>query len=486
MLRWVEYLKKPDLIQSGLLIDGVWINDRETFQVINPANDELLADVAIATDEDLDNSVISSKSAFLVWSSKSALERSKLIRKLYELIIANIDDLALILTIEQGKPLFEAKNEILYSASFFEWFSEEARRTYGDIIPANKENQRIAVIKQPVGICAAITPWNFPSAMLGRKLAPALAAGCTMIAKPASMTPLSANALGVLAIEAGIPAGCFNILHGHSGKIGEFLCYNQDIRKITFTGSTEIGVWLYQNSANTMKKLSLELGGNAPLIVFDDADLDVAVDGIITSKFRNSGQTCICTNRVLVHKNIKSVLMDKLLLKVLKLILGDGLDSSVNLGPLINDDAVIHANSLVKDAIDNGAKLICGGVVSTNLGKRFFEPTIIDCQNTNSRLFKEEIFAPILPICTFENDDEAISIANDTEYGLASYIFTQNSARIYKISEALQFGMVGVNTGAISADNVPFGGIKMSGIGREGGKVGINEYLVDKYICTQI
>ncbi|MDD3265568.1 MAG: NAD-dependent succinate-semialdehyde dehydrogenase [Burkholderiales bacterium] len=486
MFNWAKYLKRSDLIQTGLLIDGVWINNPDTFRVINPVNDELLANIAIATNEDLDNSVKSSKDAFLIWSKKSALERSRLIRKLYELIIENIDDLALILTIEQGKPLSEAKNEVLYSASFFEWFSEEARRAYGDVIPANNINQRSSVIKQAIGVCAAITPWNFPSAMLGRKLAPALAAGCTMIAKPASMTPLSANALGVLALEAGIPAACFNIIHGHSGKIGEFLCHNQDIRKLTFTGSTEVGVWLYQNSANTMKKLSLELGGNAPLIVFDDANLDLAIDGIIASKFRNSGQTCVCANRILVHKKIKNILIDKLLDKVSQLQLGDGRDSHVSLGPLINDDAVMHVNSLVADAIDHGANLICGGKVAANIGKRFFEPTIIDCPNTKNRLFKEEIFAPVLPIYTFTTDEEAVAMANNTEYGLASYIFTQSNARIYRVSEDLEFGMVGVNTGSISAENVPFGGIKMSGLGREGGKTGINEYLVEKYICTQI
>lgn len=486
MFNWSKYLKKPELIQTGLLIDDVWINERETFVVTNPSNDELLANIAIATDEDLNNAVKSSNLAFIAWSRKSAQERSKLIRKLYELMIDNIEDLALILTIEQGKPLLEAKNEILYSASFFEWFSEEAKRTYGDIVPANKSNQRITVIKQAIGVCAAITPWNFPSAMLGRKLAPALAAGCVLIAKPASQTPLSANALGVLALEAGIPKGCFNLIHGHSGKIGEFLCHNQDIRKLTFTGSTEVGVWLYQNAANTMKKLSLELGGNAPLIVFDDADLDVAADGIISSKFRNSGQTCVCSNRILVHKNIKGNLINRLLERINKLKLGNGCDESVSLGPLINDDAIMHANSLVNDAIDNGAKLICGGKVAKNIGKRFFEPTIIDCLDINNRLFKEEIFAPVLPIYMFTTDEEAIAMANDTEYGLASYIFTQSNARIYRVSENLEFGMVGVNTGSISAENVPFGGIKMSGLGREGGKTGINEYLVEKYICTQI
>lgn len=486
MFAWHNYLRNPNLIQTGLLVDNQWVTDRETFSVINPANDELLANIAIATSEDLQNSVSSSKKAFALWSQKTALERSNLIRKLYELILNNLDDLAIILTLEQGKPISEARSEILYSASFFAWFSEEARRTYGDIIPANKENQRISVIKQAIGVCAAITPWNFPSAMLGRKLAPALAAGCTLIAKPASQTPLSANALGVLAIEAGIPAGCFNILHGHSGKIGEFLCHNQEVRKLTFTGSTEVGMWLYQNSANTMKKLSLELGGNAPLIVFNDADLDVAVDGIMASKFRNSGQTCVCVNRVLVQENIKEELLSKLHKRVLQLRLGNVLDTDVNIGVLINDDAVIHAKSLVNDAVSNGAKLICGGNVMLPLGPRFFMPTILDCPNINNRMFKEEIFAPILPIYTFGNDDEAIKMANDTEYGLASYIFTQNISLASIVSESLLFGMVGINTGIISADNVPFGGIKMSGFGREGGMSGINEYLIDKYICTQI
>lgn len=480
-------LKYPVLFKTGFLINGVWIeSERQQFAVYNPATSSELAAVSMVTKGDLDQALISSEIAFETWRKTTAKERSIILRKLHDLIIQHVEDLAYILTCEQGKPLAESRAEILYGASYFDWYSEEAKRINGYTIPANKLNQRISVSYEPIGVCAAITPWNFPQAMLARKLAPALASGCTMIAKPASLTPFSANALAVLALEAGVPAGVFNIVHGHSGQIGEFLCHAKSIRKLSFTGSTEVGIWLYQNCANSMKKLSLELGGNAPLIVFSDADLEVAVAGILQSKFRNSGQTCVCSNRILVHESIKETLINKLIARIAELKLGNGLYQDVSLGPLIDENALIHVTSLINDALSHGANLLCGGKVDHALGKLFFEPTLIDCKDVNIRLFNEEIFAPILPIYSFATDDEALNLANQTQYGLASYIFTRDATRIYRFSENLEFGMVGVNTGLISAENVPFGGIKMSGLGREGGSSGIKEYLVEKYICIDL
>lgn len=480
-------LFNPELIQTGLLIDGKWINtNRDLFPVFNPATNEEICKISIATEEDLLFAIDSAQLAMKEWQKYTAKERSKIIKTWYELIIANADDLAKILTLEQGKPLTEAKGEILYGASYFEWYAEEAKRIYGETIPANQPNQKILVEYEPVGVCAAITPWNFPNAMLARKVAPAVAAGCAMIAKPASQTPLSANALAYLGLKAGIPAGLLNIIHGHSGQIGEFFCSNPAIRKLTFTGSTEVGIWLYQNCANTMKKMSLELGGNAPLIVFEDADIDIAVDSIIKSKFRNSGQTCVCSNRIFIHNSIRDTVIEKLGIEIAKLKLGNGFDATTQLGPLIDNKAVIHAKSLVEDALTNNAQLITGGNIDINLGELFFQPTLINCETTNLRLFKEEIFAPILAVYGFDSDDEVIKLANSTPYGLASYFFSQNIKRIYHVVEALQYGMIGVNTGIISAENVPFGGVKMSGLGREGGHQGIEEYLQTKYVCMSL
>ncbi len=480
-------LLNPELIQTGLLINGKWINtNRDLFPVFNPATSEKICKISIATEDDLLSAVNSAQLAMKEWQKYTAKERGKIIKTWGELITTNADDLAKILTLEQGKPLTEAKGEILYGASYFEWYAEEAKRIYGETIPANQPKQKITVQYEPVGVCAAITPWNFPNAMLARKVAPAIAAGCAMIAKPASQTPLSANALAYLGLKAGIPAGLLNVIHGHSGQIGEFFCSNPAIRKLTFTGSTEVGVWLYQNCANTMKKMSLELGGNAPLIVFEDADIDIAVDGIIKSKFRNSGQTCVCSNRIFIHNSIKNTVIEKLRIEIAKLKLGNGLDATTHLGPLIDNKAVIHAKSLVDDAIMNQAKLITGGNIDTTLGGLFFQPTLINCETTNLRLFKEEIFAPILAVYGFDSDEEVIELANNTPYGLASYFFSQNIKRIYHVAEALQYGMVGVNTGIISAENVPFGGVKMSGLGREGGHQGIEEYLQSKYICISL
>ncbi len=486
-MNWQHILKNPSLLNQGVLIDGEWlIDNRETFAINNPATGEIIAQVAKATDEDLNLAVSSAELAMAKWRKLAAKERSRILRKFAALLVENADDLATILTLEQGKPLIEARGEIIYGASYLEWYAEEAKRVYGETIPANNSNQRILVQKEPIGVCAAITPWNFPNAMLSRKIAPALASGCSIIAKPASQTPLSTTALAYLALEAGVPAGVFNVVHGHSGKIGEFFCSHPSIRKLSFTGSTEVGVWLYQNSANTMKKLSLELGGNAPLIVFPDADLDIAIDGIIKSKFRNAGQTCVCSNRIFVHNSIKERLVRELCERVSQLKVGNGLESGIEIGPLIDEKAVIHAQSLISDAIKNNAKIIYGGKIDEHLGGLFFQPTLVECPSTGLRLFKEEIFAPILACYGFDSDEEVVKLANDTPYGLASYFFSRDIGRIYKVAEELQYGIVGVNTGLISAENVPFGGIKMSGLGREGGSLGINEYLTYKYICIDI
>lgn len=486
-MQWLKLLNNPELVQCGLLIDGQWLtSDRETFAVSNPATGELLALIAKATSEDLEQSVTSSDNAFVKWKQLTAKERSKLLRRWYDLVVENADDLATILTLEQGKPLAEAKGEILYGAAYLEWYSEEARRLDGSIIDSNNPHQRILVKSEPVGVCAAITPWNFPNAMLARKVAPALAAGCTMIAKPASLTPLSANALAYLALKADIPAGVFNIIHGHSGKIGEFLCHNQQIHKLSFTGSTEVGIWLYQNCANSMKKLSLELGGNAPLIVFEDADLEVAVTGIMHSKFRNSGQTCVCSNRIFVHRSIKEKLLARLTEQINQLKVGNGLTSGTNNGPLIDTNALIHIESLVADARKNGAQILAGGSNRADLGELFYTPTLLDCPHDDLRIFKEEIFGPILAVYTFDSEEEVIELANKTPYGLASYMFSRDIGRIFRVAEALEYGMVGVNSGLISAENVPFGGVKMSGLGREGSHAGISEYLNSKYICLNL
>lgn len=484
---WTKHLTRPELVQTGLFIDGTWLHaGRETFIVTNPATNEVIAEIAKASTKDLADALSSSEQAFKQWRNFTAKERSAIMYRFYELIMAAADDLAYILTVEQGKPLPEAKGEILYGASYLQWYAEEAKRVNGYTIPANKPQQRIMVNLEPVGVCAAITPWNFPNAMLARKLAPALAAGCSMLAKPASQTPLSTNALAVLAHEAGLPNGVLNIVHGHSGEIGEFMCHAKSIRKLSFTGSTEVGVWLYQNCANSMKKLSLELGGNAPLIVFADADLDVAVEGIMASKFRNSGQTCVCSNRILIARPVKEQLIAKLQAKIALLKLGNGLTDGVTTGPLIDAKAVTHVTSLVQDALNHGANLITGGKVIAELGELFYAPTLLDCETTYVRVFKEEIFGPILALYTFESEEEAIRLANDTAYGLASYIFTQDLATMYRVTEALEYGIVGVNAGLISAENVPFGGVKMSGLGREGGSSGIKDYLVEKYICINI
>lgn len=486
-MEWQQLLTNVDLIQTGLLINGEWLSsERKSMAVNNPATGAIIANIALATPGDLANAVTTARVAMAQWAKLAAKERSQVLYRWYQLLIANLEDLATILTVEQGKPLAEARAEIVYGASYIEWYAEEAKRNYGETIPANNSKQRILIQHEPVGVCAAITPWNFPNAMLARKVAPALAAGCAMLAKPASQTPLSANALAYLALAAGVPPGVFNVVHGQSGLIGEFFCNNSTIRKLSFTGSTEVGIWLYQNCANSMKKLALELGGNAPLIVFADADLKSAVAGIMNSKFRNAGQTCVCSNRILVHNSIRHQLINLLQQQMQNLQLGNGLNDGVSIGPLIDDKAIIHANSLVADALEQGAHLICGGRVDEIMGGLFYQPTLIDCPTSNIRLFKEEIFAPIVAVYSFNSEEEAIEMANNTPYGLASYFFSQDLKRVYRLAEALEYGIVGVNTGVVSAENVPFGGVKMSGLGKEGGRYGLQEYLQTKYIVMEL
>lgn len=485
MLNWSQELSNPELIKPGLLINGNWIYDREQLKVDNPATNKTIATIAKATKPDIENAINSAENGFKVWKSKTAKERAKILRKLYELIIKNSDDLAKIVTLESGKPLKEAKAEVIYGASYFEFFSEEAKRIYGDIIDSNLASQRVLIRKQPVGVCATITPWNFPSAMLSRKVAAALAAGCSIIGRPSSQTPLSALAIGQLALESGVPNGVFNIVTGDSQLISETLCKSETVRKLSFTGSTNVGISLYQNCAATMKRLSLELGGNAPFIIFEDADLDLAVDGLIKSKFRNAGQTCVCANRIFVANSIYEQLMDKLATQIKQLKVGDGLDAGVDIGPLINKDAVIHAQSLIDDALVNNADLICGNTKST-LGDNFLTPTLLGNCNKNMKIFGEEIFGPVVAVYKFNNDDEVISLANDTPYGLAGYFYSQNIKRVFNIAEKLEYGIVGINSGTISAENVPFGGIKHSGFGREGSFYGLEDYLDTKYICLDL
>lgn len=483
MLNWSELLNNTKLIKYGSLINGTYsLKSTSQTDVINPADGKVIASTFDITASDIELAIITSYTAFISWRDKTAKERSKLLRIWYKLMLDNADDLAKIITLEAGKPLAEAKNEILYAASYLEWFSEEAKRVYGDIIPANIIGQKALVIKQPVGVCAAITPWNFPSAMLTRKVGAALAAGCTMIARPSSQTPLSALALSYLALEAGIPNGVFNVILGNSNLISQKLCSSNTIRKLSFTGSTETGMSLYNQSASSMKRLSLELGGNAPFIIFDDANLDSAVTGLIRSKFRNAGQTCVCANRVFVTHRIYNEFITKLTPRITDLKVGNGLDAGIDIGPLINLSAKRHAEDLIEDALKLGAKLVYGGK-EHGLGGNFFMPTILSNCSTKMRIFNEEIFAPIIAIYIFDTDDEVVRLANNTPFGLASYFYTNNHQRVFNVAEKLEYGMVGINSGTISAENVPFGGIKHSGFGREGSLYGLDDYIDTKYIC---
>ncbi|MCH7295560.1 NAD-dependent succinate-semialdehyde dehydrogenase [Acinetobacter higginsii] len=474
-----------DAFKNLAYINGNWIesSNHQSIEVFNPANNDLISTIPALAVEQVHEAIQAASDALQAWKMKSVKERSDLLKNWARLVLDYKDQLATIMTIEQGKPLNEAKGEISYAASFIDWFAEEGRRMYGDTIPAPTNDKRLKTIREPVGVCVAITPWNFPAAMITRKAAPALVAGCTMIVKPSEETPFSALALAYLAEKAGIPSGVLNVVTGHAQEIAPVLTASSIVKKVSFTGSTPIGALLMQQSASTLKKMSLELGGNAPLIVFDDADLDLAVQGTIDSKFRNAGQTCVCSNRIFVHESIHDAFVEKLKIKVSQLKLGNGLQEGVDLGPLINQKAVNKIVSHIDDAIDLGAELIFGGQKSA-IGTHFFEPTIVINANDQMLCFKEETFAPLAPIFKFKTDQEVIQRANNTEYGLASYIFTESLKRSIRVSEALEYGMVGINTGLISTTEAPFGGIKSSGFGREGSKYGLDEYTELKYICT--
>ena len=465
-------------------IDGQWVKalSGKSFPVSNPANGAHLADVADCTKADALIAVAAAKAAFKNWAGKTAKQRCDILRKWNDLILSNVDQLGALLSKEQGKPIAEAKGEITYGASYIEWFAEEARRAYGDVIPASRPDTQIVVMKQPVGVVAAITPWNFPNAMIARKVAPALAAGCTIVVKPAPETPLSALALAVLAQEAGIPKGVLNILPTtQTAEVGEVLTTHPDIAKVSFTGSTNVGRLIMRNGAETIKKLSLELGGNAPFIVFDDADLDAAVEGALNSKFRNSGQTCVCANRLYVQAGIYDQFAAAFAKRVETLKVGDAFDEGVNQGPLINENAMAKVEELVGDAIQKGASAILGAQ-RHDLGGLYYAPTVLRDVPLNARVLKEEIFGPVAPLIKFETEQDVIDLANDSEFGLAGYFFARDIGRVWRVAAALECGIVGVNEGVTSAVEAPFGGMKQSGLGREGSHYGLNDYLDIKYV----
>lgn len=483
-------LKNSNLLQHQSYINGQFIDagNLKTFPVLNPFNNKKIADVADCGAEETKMAIQNANVAFKSWRQLTGSERSEILRKWYDLQIENLDDLATILTIEQGKPLNEAKGEIRYGASFVEWFAEEAKRVYGDTIPGHQKDKRIVVIKQPVGVVAAITPWNFPNAMITRKVAPALAAGCTVVIKPPHLTPLSALALAVLAEKAGFPPGVLNIITSSNAKaIGNELTSNPLVRKLSFTGSTAVGKVLLKQCADTVKKVSMELGGNAPFIVFDDADIDKAVEGAIASKFRNAGQTCVCTNRIFVQNSIYDDFNEKFVKAVKAQKIGDGMEVSVTIGPLIEEKAISFVEEVVENAVNNGANLLTGGKRYQNESNTLiYEPTVLTNVNPDMKVYSEEIFGPVAPVFRFETEEEVIALANNTPYGLASYFYGRDYARIWRVAEALEYGMVGINTGMISTAVAPFGGIKESGIGREGSKYGIDEYLELKYMCWSL
>jgi succinate-semialdehyde dehydrogenase/glutarate-semialdehyde dehydrogenase len=477
-------LARPDLLRRHCLIGGAWVgaDDGATDEIRSPSDGRLLTAVPHCGAAETRRAIDAAAAALPAWSAKTADERSRILRRWFDLCMAAQDDLARLLTLEQGKPLAEAKGEIAYGSSFLEWFAEEAKRTYGDVIPAPMPGRRIVVLKQPVGVVGAITPWNFPNAMITRKAGAALAAGCTIVVKPAPATPLSALALGLLAEEAGIPAGVLNIVTGDAVAVGGELTSNPAVRKISFTGSTNVGRLLIRQSADTVKKVSMELGGNAPFIVFDDADLDLAIAGVLASKFRNAGQTCVCANRIFVQDGVYEAFAARLKDKVAAMKVGDGLEEGVVIGPLINQAAVDKVEAHVADAVARGAHVLAGGQGHA-LGGFFYEPTILTDVDPASRLMSEETFGPVAPLLRFTDEKEVIARANDTESGLAAYVFTQDLGRSWRVTEALEFGIVGVNEGGISTAVAPFGGVKQSGIGREGSKYGIEEYLETKYVC---
>jgi succinate-semialdehyde dehydrogenase/glutarate-semialdehyde dehydrogenase len=477
-------LKDPTLLKQLCYLAGNWSSaDRnEQMAVTNPATGETLGMVPKMGTAETRRAIAAAAAALPAWRARTAKDRSTVLRHWFELIMTNQDDLAIIMTAEQGKPLAEARGEIAYAASFIEWFAEEGKRVYGDTIPGHTADKRIIVIKEPIGVCAAITPWNFPAAMITRKAGPALAAGCTMVVKPASATPLSALALAELGERAGIPPGVFSIITGSAAAIGDEMTANPLVRKLTFTGSTEIGKQLMAQCAATVKKVSLELGGNAPFIVFDDADLDAAVEGAMASKYRNTGQTCVCTNRLLVQSGVYDLFVKKLSEAVSKMKIGNGLVGDVQQGPLINMAALEKVEEHIADATSKGARIVIGGK-RHSLGGTFFEPTIIADVTSEMLVAREETFGPLAPVFRFDSDEEAIQMANDTEFGLASYFYSRDIKRVWRTAEALEYGMVGINTGLISTEVAPFGGMKESGIGREGSRYGIDEFIEVKYLC---
>ena len=477
-------LNDPTLFRQQALIDGNWrdANSGETIAVTNPANGQQLGSVPKMGADETREAINAANRALPAWRALTAKERANILRRWFNLMIEHQDDLAHLMTLEQGKPLAEAKGEITYAASFIEWFAEEGKRIYGDTIPGHQADKRLIVIKQPIGVTAAITPWNFPSAMITRKAGPALAAGCTMVLKPASQTPYSALALAELANRAGIPAGVFSVVTGSASEVGNELTGNPLVRKLSFTGSTEIGRQLMQQCAKDIKKVSLELGGNAPFIVFDDADLDKAVEGALSSKFRNAGQTCVCANRLYVQDGVYERFAEKLQQAVSKLHLGDGLQPDVTTGPLIDEKAVAKVQEHIADALDKGARIIAGGKPHA-LGGNFFQPTILVDVPDNAKVAKEETFGPLAPLFRFKDEADVIAQANDTEFGLAAYFYARDLSRVFRVGEALEYGIVGINTGIISNEVAPFGGIKASGLGREGSKYGIEDYLEIKYMC---
>ncbi len=486
----IPALQDASLFRNQSYINGEWVeaDSGQRFEVDNPADGSIVGSVPACGGDETRHAIDAAHQALPAWRAMTAKQRSSLLRRWFELMLLNADDLAMILCTEQGKPLAEAKGEIQYGASFVEWFAEEGKRIYGDVIPPHLADKRLIVIKQPIGVAAAITPWNFPNAMITRKAAPALAAGCTIVIKPAEQTPFSALAMAELAHRAGIPRGVLNVVTGSAASsiaIGKELCANPIVRKLSFTGSTEVGRILMRQCADTIKKLSLELGGNAPFIVFDDADLDAAAEGLMQSKYRNAGQTCVCANRIYVQAGVYDAFAEKMKAKMPGLKVGRGTDSGVNIGPLIDEQGLAKVEDHLADALSKGAKVLVGGKRHA-LGGRFFEPTLLTGVPADAKVATEETFGPIAPLIRFEAEAEAISLANASEFGLASYFFARDVGRVFRVGEALEAGMVGINTGLFSNEVAPFGGVKQSGLGREGSKYGIEDYVEIKYLCLQV
>ena len=478
-------LKDPTLLREHAYINGAWVNSNETFTVTNPANGDVIASVPNLTTDDANKAIKAAAAAFPLWAAKTGKERAAVMRKWFDLMMANADDLAALMTAEQGKPLAEAKGEVVYGASFVEWFAEEAKRVSGDVPSSTWSDKRMVVLRQPIGVCAAITPWNFPIAMITRKVAPAIAAGCAIVIKPAEQTPLSALAMAELAQRAGMPAGVINILTADADRsiaLGKILCDSPVVRHLSFTGSTPVGRILMQQSAATVKKLALELGGHAPFIVFDDADIDAAVEGALQSKYRNAGQTCVCTNRFYAHESIYDSFVAKLAAGAARIKVGDGFEAGVAQGPLIDAQAMEKVADHVADAIAKGATIVTGGKAHA-LGGHFYEPTVLSNITSDMKIMHEETFGPVAAVIRFSTEAEVIAAANATDFGLASYFYARDIGRVWRVAEQLEYGMVGINTGLISNEVAPFGGVKQSGLGREGSKYGIDEYLEMKYLC---